>query len=225
MSILNRLPWNQAAIATEAGWVSLEGKLLVQSNNLLTQRVLKGLADAEELTRWANLKLAEIKDRRDRVTSAYETNSLRKKDIENRFKTENAELLKQSEFDIGAKISYLSKEIEHLKVIAEYEKAFTASKEELTRLQEKEDKVRSRLNVLSTIVTEKKPEQAQVEPEKKQTEQAAKPKEQVLSRAQKGAATRRRNREAAKAKEAQSKELTEKKLQYPGEEEPKLPEA
>ena len=143
MSVIKGLGWNEPAIATEEGWVSKSGELLVSSRNLLTNRVLQGFASVEEINRWVELKLFEVSSRREKILSAKSENQKRLADIQKKFEEDNAELKAAAESNIESQIEYLQKKVELTRLEGEYQKSFVAADEELKRLDEREAKVKA----------------------------------------------------------------------------------
>lgn len=142
-NVIKGLGWSEPATATEQGWVGKSGELLVSSRNLLSNRVLQGFATDEEITRWVDIKLAEIFSRRKKVLTAKEENENRLKSIQDKFAEENAELEEKGKTDIESQILFLQRKLELTKIEAEYIKSFDASAVELTRLDEREEKTKS----------------------------------------------------------------------------------
>lgn len=149
MSIIKKSGLKQAAIATERGWETYDGKLVISSKNLLTNRVVQNIAVPEEVKRWSEGQLIEIEDRKNRIISSIETNEQRLKDLTDKFDKSTKDINKSS--NTAQQIEYLQKKIEFLKIVAEYEKSFKASYEELERLNTRGEKVQSKLNVVLPI--------------------------------------------------------------------------
>lgn len=162
-NVIKGIGWNEPAIATEQGWISKSGELLVSSVNLLTNRVIQGFATEEEITRWVDQKLAEIDLRRKKVVSAKETNTNRLKDVQTKFIEDNKELEEKGKTDIESQILFLQKKLELTKLEAEYTKAFASADDELKKLDEREDKVKSYLQTKSKESDKKKKEPVVVE--------------------------------------------------------------
>jgi len=159
MSIVKNSGLKQAAIATERGWETPDGKLVISSRNLLTNRVLQNFATPEEIKRWSESQLNEINHRKHALLTTLETNETRLKTISDQFEAAHAHLANDE--NTKAQIEYLQKKIEHLKLVGEYEKSFANTKVELERLNSKEEKIQARLNTILTVVpslTEQKSE-------------------------------------------------------------------
>lgn len=159
-NVIKGIGWNEPAIATEQGWMSKSGELLVSSRNLLTNRVLQGFASDEEVARWVDIKSTEIIERRKKVVAAKEENQKRLGSIKERFEKDTADIAKKGETDLEAQIQFLQKQVELKKTEAEYAKSFAACDDELLKLDEKEEKVKS------FIKEAKKPEAKKVSPPK-----------------------------------------------------------
>lgn len=158
MSLIKSSGLKTAAIATERGWESPDGKLIISSRNLLSNRVSQNLASPEELKRWSEGQLIDIEFRTNKVYEAIEVNQSRLKILEDNF---NAIPAVSKLTDANSHIAYLQKKIEHLKIVAEYEKSFKAHNLEVERLNSRRDKIQARLDTVLAVVpklTEKKSE-------------------------------------------------------------------
>lgn len=159
MSLIKRSGLNTPTIATERGWESIDGKLIISSRNLLTNRVSQNLASPEELKRWSEGQLIDLEFKMNKVLDAIDTNQLRLKLLQDKFDSIPTVDTESAAYD---HIAYLQKKIEHLKIVAEYEKAFASHNQELERLRAKRDKIQARLTTVVAVV----PELTEVAPKK-----------------------------------------------------------
>ena len=90
MSIVKNSGLKQAAVATERGWETPDGKLVISSRNLLTNRVLQNFATPEEIKRWSESQLNEINHRKHALLTTLETNETRLKTISDQFEAAHA---------------------------------------------------------------------------------------------------------------------------------------
>lgn len=171
MSILKNSGLKRAAIATERGWETPDGKVMISSRNLLSNRVARGFATPEEFKRWSQSQLIEIEDRHNKVLSTLETNEVRLAGIIDAFNKANAEAEKSG--DVLIQIAFHQRKIEHLKVVGQYEKSFKASRDELAKLNSNKEKIQTKLDSILSIVpslVEKKSEQKIVPAPKQENE-------------------------------------------------------
>ena len=180
MSIIKNSGLKQAHLATERGWETHDGKLVISSRNLLTNRVLQNLATAEEVKRWSEAQLIEIESRKNKVLSTLEINETRLATLNAKFEETNAEL--QNSEKTEDHIQYHLRKVEHLKTVLEYEKSFNSIKQELERLNIRKDKVQSKLNTVLAVVpsltespSEKKIVSSETIPSTKQEDKPNKP--------------------------------------------------
>lgn len=169
MSIIKNSGLKQAHLATERGWETHEGKLVISSRNLLTNRVLQNLASPEEIKRWADAQLIEIEHRRGKILSTLQINEDRLATLNSKFE-EEVKHLKESPKTVD-QIQFHVRKAEHLKTVVEYEKSFETINQELERLNIKQEKIQSKLNIVfpaTPNLTESASEQKVVSPETKQ---------------------------------------------------------
>lgn len=143
-------------IATEQGWTDENGRLLASSIGLLSNRVMQGIATKEEVVRWAKEKLSEVDIKREAIIKAKTKNLDRIKNIKEKFKVDNSQLKKEAEHSFTAKIEYLSKEIELVKLEELYDQSDKKSDQELLNLEARVQKINSRLEAANVLVSSPK---------------------------------------------------------------------
>lgn len=209
MSIVRNSGIRQATVATERGWETPDGKLVSSSRNLLSNRVARGFATPEEVKRWSHYQLIEIEDRSNKVFSTLEVNEARLKGLTDKFEQEHDALAKSE--NINLQIQYHHKKIEHLNVVAQYEKSFKASRDELEKLNIRRDRIQAKLDTVLAVVpslTGANSEQKVVHPApvQKQEVQSNKPAEpKKVEILQKEKPVRKKWTEARREKEAAKK--------------------
>lgn len=144
MSIIENSGLKTPAIATERGWESPDGKLIIASRNLLTNRVLRNLATPSELKSWADIQFIDIEFRENKIQTALAINKKRLDNFDAIFESDTLDIANSS--DTLVKIQYLLKKVEHLKIVAEYEKSFAAMNKELEGLNNKRQNILSRIS-------------------------------------------------------------------------------
>lgn len=150
-NVLKSLGWNQVAIATEHGWKSLSGELLVSSRNLLTNRVLKGYASSEEIFRWADIKNKQLQFEKNIAFGIKEKNQVRLKELKEKFENDTLELRNKAESDVESKILLLQKELEFSKLEKEYNKSFAASDVAIENFDRRIKKVQARVDAVVDV--------------------------------------------------------------------------
>lgn len=170
MSIIKSSGLKQFTKATERGWETAEGKLIVASRNLLTNRVMKNYATPEEVLRWSEIQLIEIESSVNKHMDTFDTNKNRLEKITEAFNFNNKTLFESK--STSDQIEYHKRKIEYLKLVLEYEKSFASIQNEIDRLNNIKSKIQIKKNhALQSISSEDISENVSFSPETSKEEE------------------------------------------------------